>query len=32
MLSLYAKHTFSKDALVGTCGIPLEPQRGVSCF
>ena len=26
MLSLYARHTFSKDIiLVGTCGIPLEP-------
>ena len=31
ILSLYAKHTFSKDTLVGTCGIPLEPQRGVFC-
>ena len=30
MLSLYARHAFSNDVLVGTCGIPLEPQRGVS--
>ena len=30
MLSLYARHAFSNDVLVGTCGIPLEPQHGVS--
>ena len=30
MLSLYVKHTFPKDILIGTCGVPLEPQRNVA--